>query len=408
MRVLLINAVYGHGSTGTIIRDIEYLCEKSGIECYIASPDHKVREAKRGYIIGNIIDHKLHALLSRIHGKQAYYSHIPTWNLLHWINEIRPNIVHLHNLHSNYIHLNILLRYLAKNNIKTIITLHDCWFYTGGCFHYTAVGCNKWQTSCNNCPKQKNDTPAFFTKHSAQILADRKKYLLSIPHLYITSVSEWIRTESLKSFLKDIPSYVIHNGIDFEVFKPSKSDLRDRLHLEGKYVILGPASKWLLPINRNVLIRFVERMKPDEVLLLFGIYSESQLTYLNTLKLPKERIKTYGYTKNREELAQLYSMADCFANTTREDALSLINVEAQACGTPVVTFDQTGPKETVDNVNSFSVHVGDVNKLYDAIQKVRQQHTETNQHDILDFVVRNYDVKTIYPRYIELFKSILL
>lgn len=123
MKVLQINAVYGHGSTGTIVRDVEQLCEQSDIECYVASPDIKVRDAKRGYVIGNALDHKLHALMSRIHGKQAYFSHIPTKNLLHWMDKVRPDIVHLHNLHSNYINLNMLLDYLAKKDIRTIITL---------------------------------------------------------------------------------------------------------------------------------------------------------------------------------------------------------------------------------------------------------------------------------------------
>ena len=58
MKVLQINAVYGQGSTGTIVRDIENLCEQSGIECYVASPDKRVIEAKSGYVIGNVIDHK--------------------------------------------------------------------------------------------------------------------------------------------------------------------------------------------------------------------------------------------------------------------------------------------------------------------------------------------------------------
>ena len=229
MKVLQINAVYAHGSTGTIVRDIEYLCECSGIECIVASPDPKVREAKRGYIIGNTFDHKLHAFLSRLYGKQAYYSYFPTKNLLHWMDQIKPDIVHLHNLHSNYIHLNTLLRYLAKKDIKTIVTLHDCWFYTGGCFHYTAAGCSKWLIDCKDCPKQLFDTPAYLGKRTEQILADRKKYLLAIPHLYVTGVSEWMAHEALKTFLKDIPNYVIHNGVDMQVFRPIASDFRHRL-----------------------------------------------------------------------------------------------------------------------------------------------------------------------------------
>lgn len=399
MKVLQINAVYGQGSTGTIVRDIEKMCEESGIECYVASPDKKVLKAKYGYVIGNTLDHKIHALLSRIHGKQAYYSHIPTRNLIRWIDEIKPEIVHLHNLHSNYIHLNMLLHYLAEKDIKTIVTLHDCWFLTGGCFHYTAAGCDKWLTNCKKCPKKKEDTPAFFSKQSAKILADRKKFLLAIPHLYITGVSQWMANEALKTFLKDTPNYVITNGIDMEVFKPTPSDFRKRLGLEDKYIILGPASKWLLSVNKQVMAEFSSIMQPDEVLLLFGV--------TNAIDNLPDNIITYGYTKNREELAQLYTMVDVFANVTREDSLSLINVEAQACGTPVVTFNQTGPKETVDDINSFNVPVGDVHKLYEAVQKVRKQTTEDTVTQCVQFVHEKYEVYNTYKKYIELYKSII-
>lgn len=397
MKVLQINAVYGQGSTGTIVRDIEKMCEESGIECYVASPDKKVLKAKHGYVIGNTLDHKIHALLSRIHGKQAYYSHIPTRNLIRWIDEIKPEIVHLHNLHSNYIHLNMLLRYLAKRDIKTIVTLHDCWFLTGGCFHYTAASCNKWLTNCKNCPKQKEDTPAVFSKQSAKILADRKKYLLAIPHLYITGVSQWMAHESLRTFLKDTPTYVIPNGIDMDVFKPTLSDLRKRLGLERKYVILGPASKWLSDINKEVLTKFTELMQPNEVLLLFGVDVQ------DTLNLPKNVI-TYGYTKNREELAQLYTMADVFVNCSREDSLSLINVEAQACGTPVVTFDQTGPKETVDEINSFSVTTGDTAMMYEKVSTIKHKGTEKNEN--IKFVAGVYEKRKNYSKYINLYQNI--
>ena len=106
MRILQINAVYGHGSTGTIVRDIEQLCVHRGIECFVASPDPMVKKAENGYLIGNTFDHKLHALLCRISGKQAYFSHFPTWNLCRYISRIKPDVVHLHNLHSNFIQLN--------------------------------------------------------------------------------------------------------------------------------------------------------------------------------------------------------------------------------------------------------------------------------------------------------------
>lgn len=397
MKVLQINAVYGHGSTGVIVRDIEHLCEQSGIECYVASPDTKVHESSRGYVIGNTIDHKFHALMSRIHGKQAYFSHIPTRNLLRWMDEIRPDIVHLHNLHSNYIHLNMLLDYLAKKDIRTIITLHDCWFYTGGCFHYASAGCNGWLHKCGICPKGKRDPIAIFSKKTAQILADRKKRLLFIPRLIVTGVSDWISNEAKKTFLSNCKIVTIHNGVDLTVFKPTPSDLKKRLNLEGKYVILGPASKWLHPVNKEVLEKFTELMQLDEVLLLFGAAQEK-------VGLPFN-VRTYGYTKDRTELAALYTMADVFANTTREDSLSLINIEAQACGTPVVTFDATGPKETVDGNNSLNAIAGNAVDLYSKVQFIRNMTTKDTAKTCIEFIANSFALTDNYNKFIELYNS---
>lgn len=396
MKVLQINAVYGHGSTGTIVRDIECLCEQSGMECYVASPDAKVRGAKRGYVIGNIFDHKLHALLSRIHGKQAYFSHIPTRNFIRWMDEIKPDIVHLHNLHSNYIHLNMLLKYLAKKDIKTVVTLHDCWFYTGGCFHYTADGCNGWLDKCVACPKGKEDPIAKLTKKTAEILADRKKYLLAIPHLVVTGVSNWIANEARKTFFSNINVVTIHNGVDINLFKPTPSDLRKRLGFDDKYVILGPASKWLATVNRKVLREFSQKMQPDEILLLFGAIQEG-------IKLP-ENVYIYGYTKDRKELAALYTMADVFVNTTREDSLSLINIEAQACGTPVVTFSNTGVDDTVNENKGYKIETGNASLLYSAVHRLKNNPIE--REPLQSWVNEKFDYMLNYQKYITLYGSI--
>ena len=397
MKVLEINAVYGHGSTGTIVRDIEHMCLSNGIECYVASPDKSVLNSKNGYVIGNTLDHKLHAILCRVNGRQAYFSRLATRALLGYIGRLQPDVVHLHNLHSNYINLNMLLKYLAMNDIRTIVTLHDCWFYTGGCFHYTAVGCDKWLYSCGSCPKKMEDTPAYLCDCSSMILADRKRYLNAIPRLTVTGVSDWMISEGKKTFFGNRECLSIRNGIDLNVFKPTESDLRKRLGLENKYVILGPASKWFLPINRPTLDYFVENMKSDEILLLFGARQE-------VADLPA-KVVSFGYTKDRTELAALYSIADVFVNVTREDSLSLINVEAQACGTPVVTYNQTGPKETVDEINSFSVKVGAMEQLYKKVCLIRQNMT--NHKSIRQFVTSNYDLNQTYQDYVSLYLRIV-
>lgn len=395
MKVVQINAVYGKGSTGTIVRDIEHLCFDSGIECYVASPDPKVREAKHGYVIGNTLDHKLHALLSRIHGKQAYFSHIPTRNLLRWMDGIKPDIVHLHNLHSNYIHLNMLLQYLAEKDIRTIITLHDCWFFTGGCSHYISIGCDKWLSTCSVCPRKNMDTPAYLSKKSSQMLADRKKCINAIPRVTIIGASEWIANECKRSVLSNCDIRYIHNGFNLDIFKPTESIIRKQHGLEGKYVILAPAGKWYLPVNKPTLDYFLANMADDMVLVLFGCS-----TFHDDLP---DNVREIGYIKNPKEMAALYSMADIFVNCTREDTLPGVNLECQAAGTPVVSYDATGCKETVNGICGKSVSVGDYKALYKAVLEIRSIGKSAIQEQCIRWMRDNFEIKDAYKKYINLF-----
>lgn len=392
MKVLQVNATYGLGSTGTIVRDLKECCEANGIECHVAYA-RTTEKVERGYKIGNWLSNKLHALLSRVAGKQAYFSYLPTLRFIRHMKQLQPDVVHLHNLHANYINLPMLLKHLADNDVRTIITLHDCWWYTGGCFHYTVAGCSKWQDKCSNCPKCFADTSAYLCDRSAEIHEDRKKLLEAIPRLTIVGVSDWISNEARKSFLASKEIMTIHNGIDLSVFKPTPSDLREKLGLEDKYVILGPASKWLDPINKDVLDYFAANMKADEVLLLFG----AEKAYRT---LP-DNVNLYGYTRDKHELAALYTMADVFVNCTREDSLSLINVESQACGTPVVTFDATGPKETVDRRSGFNVQTGDFEKLYNFANIIRHR----NDVPAPEFLSTIFDLNTNYLSYIHIYVS---
>ena len=393
MRIFQINAVYGHGSTGVITRDIEQLCESLGIECYVASPDPKVRDARRGYLIGNILDHKFHALLCRIAGKQAYFSRLATKRLLAYMDEIKPDIVHLHNLHSNYIHLNILLQYLAEKDIRTIVTLHDCWFFTGGCFHYSSVGCSKWKSKCEHCIKQRQDTPAYLYDASTEIQNDRLRYFSAIPRLTFVGASKWVASELSKSRLEGCGKITsIHNGFDLQVFSHRASSLRQRLNLTDKFVVLGPASKWLQPINRETFEYFVKHLPKDCTLLLFGCDDKLD-------NLP-DNVKLYGYTHSREEMSELYSMADVMVNCSHEDTLSSLNLEAQACGTPVVTYDATGSKETVNGVCGFAIETGDYTKLYHTTMDVREKGKKYFSEQCREFIVHNFEKESNYQKYI--------
>lgn len=400
MKILQMNAVYGHGSTGVIVRDLERICAEHGIDCFVASPDTNVLGANCGYLIGNIIERKLHTLLARINGKQAYFSTCSTKKLLHYIDSIKPDIVHLHNLHSNYINLNLLLKHLAERDIQTVVTLHDCWYFTGGCFHYTNVRCDKWKYECGDCIKKMQDTPAYFFDSSRSVLSDRVRYLSAIPRLTVVGCSKWITSEISQSRIKISGRITcIHNGFDLRTFCPRPSNLRNILGLEGKHVIIGPASKWLSSLNSKELDYFAQHLPEDTVLLLFGASS-------TTRRLPKS-VRLYGYTANRMELAELYSIADVMVNCSREDTLSSLNLECQACGTPVVTYDATGNKETVDNINSFAVETGLVQKLFDVAMAVCLKGKNDVSEECRQFIQDNFEQKSNYSKYISLYKELV-
>lgn len=383
------------GSTGTIVHDIQMYCECEGIECHVAYAFSSTKEVKNGYQIGNSLTNKWHALMCRINGEQAYFSRLTTCNFLRYIDELKPDIVHFHNLHSNYIHLNMLLKHLAKRNIKTVVTLHDCWFYTGGCFHYTNAKCFKWMEGCGSCSKKKVDTPAFLLDKSSLILADRVKYFRAVPQLYLTGVSSWIVSEAQKLVFKNRPSSVVYNGVDLDIFTPYNKDLCKKLNLGGKKILLGPATKWLDRVNRIALDYFIHNLKPDQHLVIFGC--------TDTYQKFSDNVTLFGYTSNREELAQLYSMADVLVNCTREESMSLINVEAQACGTPVVTYDGTGVQETVDNKCGFTVKSGDHVKLFEVTQKVLERPSDPA--DCIKWVRENFEKNKNYEEYLRIYKE---
>lgn len=401
MKVMQINAVYGVGSTGIIVEDLHKLSLENGIESYVSysTTNKNPAEIKNGYVIGGILGKKTHAVLSRIGGKQAYFSSFSTKKLIKYIEKVNPDIIQFHNLHSNYVNLNMLLEYLATTNIKVILTMHDCWFYTGGCFHYIANGCYKWLESCGNCPKKLQDTPAYLKDNSAQILEDRKKYFGKIKNLYVVGVSQWIASEAKKTFFKEENVLTINNGIDTEFFVPTPSDFRKKHGLEDKFLILAPANKWLKPINKETFDTVSRNLPSDSVIVMLGC-TESQKRDLPS------NVLALDYIRDRDELRKVYSACDVFANCTREDTLPTINLEIQSCGTPVVTYRNTGAQETVDNKCGFSVENGNEKEFLEAILNIKAKGKEHFSTDCVKWIKENFDRDEKYMKYISFYKNL--
>lgn len=401
MKIVQINAIYGSLSTGVIMADIQQRCIDNGIDAYVAYSLLGVPEnmVVNGIRIGNAFDEKLHALLSRACGKQGYYSTLSTIKFIRNLEKIKPDIVHLHNLHNNYINLNLLLQYLAKHDIATVITMHDCWYFTGGCYHYSDIRCHRWQSSCGHCPKRYQEIPAYLCDSSAQILKDRKRFLNAIPRLYIVGCSRWVADEARKSVLSNCNIRHIYNGFDLDVFKPTPSDMANRLGIESKFILLGPASKWMSEVNKETLQCFVKALPPECVMVLFGAK--------NTKKTVAKNVILYGYTQSREEMAQLYSMADVMVNCSREDTLSSLNLEAQACGTPVITYEATGSKETVDGECGFAVETGNAKRLFECVELIKRNTKAKYSAACRRWIENNFKKENNYQLYLDLYKEIV-
>ncbi len=400
MKVMQINAVYGVGSTGVIVEDIHNLALENGMDSHVvySSTNKKQDGIVNGYAVKGNLEKKIHALLCRINGRQAYFSHIATSKLISHIKKVKPDVVHLHNLHSNYINLNMLLSYLGKSEIPTVISLHDCWYFTGGCFHYTSAGCDKWTKECGSCPKKKKDTPAYLFDMSHKILKDRIKYLGKIKNLTLVGASEWMTSEAKQSRIPAKSFATVNNGIDLGFFVPTGSELRKELGIEDKFVVLAVANKWMLPVNAETFKTVTEGLDEETVMLLVGC-SEEQKKNLPANVVPID------YIKDRNILRCVYSLADVFANCTREDTLATVNIEALGCGTPVVAYRNTGNPETIGEGCGFSVETGNAKEMLEKIREIKKNGKAVYSQRCREFVTEKFS-KANYNKYIEIYKSV--
>lgn len=368
MKILQINAVADAGSTGEICRQINEMLLHQGHQGMILYGNGESTYPYACKVSGKY-GVKLHGLMSRVLGKNAAYSPIATGKVLRKIRAFQPDVVHLHNLHGNYVNLNPLLRYLAKKNIATVITLHDCWFFTGKCTHYTQAGCSKWETGCHDCPRLKEDIPALFFDRTAQMWKEKKQLFNAIPRLAVVGVSDWITNEGRKSPCFSNAKIItrIYNWIDTKTFYPRQSDIKEKYHIPGdRFTVLCIGAGWSRQASRSQELLKLAAMLPQDCQIVLA----GNVPFADELP---ENVRYIGYVRSAEELAQLYSAADVYAHLSREDTFGKVIAEALACGTPAVVYDSTACPELVKESCGAIVAPGDTEGLLQAIMQVREK-----------------------------------
>ena len=369
MRILQIN-IFGNLSTGRIAADIARTLQEDGHQAAVAYARNTLAEDVQGIRIGSMSDVYKHVLMTRITDKTAFYSKQATKDLIVRIDQYQLDIIHLHNLHGYYINIEVLFSYLSKKKIPVVWTLHDCWAFTGHCVYFESVHCEKWKKGCHHCPA-KHEYPGSFVFDRSKWNYQRKKELFcSVEDMTLVTPSVWLHDLVGQSFLSKYETVTIHNGIDLSVFRPSPSkEIRARYHIESdKKIILGVAGVWA---PRKGLKDFVALSKalPDEYRIVVVGVSTKQVKELPRGIIGIER------TDNIQELVSLYSEAFCLLNPTYEDTFPTVNLEALACGTPVVTYRTGGCPESVDKSCGRVVRQGDIEGLKNAILSIKADQT---------------------------------
>jgi len=338
VKVVQINAVCGTGSTGKICTGISRCLTENGIGNYILCAcgesdfPQGIRYTDDDYI-------KRQAIRSRLLGNYGFNSKAATERLITELERLSPDIVHLHNLHSHNCDLDALYSYFKRKSIKLIWTFHDCWAFTAYCPYFDAASCERWKTGCHDCPQIKSFS---LICDRSQSLYLKKKELFTGLDLTIVTPSEWMAGLVRQSFFKDYPVRVIRNGIDLSVFRPRASDFREKYDIPPeKKIILGVAFGWSERKGLDTFVSMAE-MLDDEMFQVVLVGSNER----TDRRLPKSIISIHR-TENQQELAEIYSVADFFINPTREDNYPTVNMEAMACGTPVLTFPTGGSPEAL-------------------------------------------------------------
>lgn len=376
--------------------NIADIARKEGHEVYVSYPDSNSNRKKQtdgDILIGNRFARNLHLQLAKLTGFNGCFSVFDTWRFLKKVDKIEPDIIHLHNLHNCYINLPMLFKYIKRRNIKVVWTLHDCWAFTGQCTYFTMAKCDKWKTGCYGCTQYKK-YPECNVDRTKTMYKLKKKWFTGVKDMTIVTPSGWLADLVKQSYLKNYNVKVINNGIDLSVFKPTESDFREKYGLQNKYMILGVASPWGERKGLDVFLKLSERLDDRYRIVLVGLSKEQKEN------LPPNIIG-FERTANQTELAQIYAAADVFANPTREDNFPTVNIEALACGTPVVTFNTGGSSEMLDRDCGNAVTCDDIDAFGKEIRFVCENRPYSRENCIKR--AKGFDMNDKFEEYVRLY-----
>lgn len=356
------------------------------------------KQNKKHLYVNNFISNALHYKLGTYFGLNGFFSFFATIRMLHFMKKNNVQLIHLHNLHNFCFNLPLLFHFIKRHHIPVIWTLHDCWSFTGRCPHFVMAKCDKWVNGCHHCPYPKNFYPqSYYLDTTHMMWKLKKKWFTGVTNMTIVTPSEWLASLVRQSFLGGYSVKVINNGIDLNVFKPTESDFRNRHELIGKNVVLGVAFGWDKRKGIDVFIELSKRLPENYQIVLVGTSDRVDAM------LPANVISIHQ-TQSQIELVNIYSAANVFVNPTREENFPTVNMEALACGTPVVTFKTGGSPEILDNTCGSVVPCDDIDAMEMEIRRICEEKPFS-----IDACVahsQKFDKNARFQEYVNLYKEL--
>ena len=396
MRILQLNATVNWGSTGKITEGIGNVAISQGLDSYIGYGRYKTPSSSHIIKVGTKLDIYTHYAKHKFLNKEGYGCKRATNGLIKRISEIKPDIIHLHNIHDHWLNYPILFSYLKSIDTPVVWTFHDCWAFTGGCAHFVEYGCLKWKTDCSDCPLKRLNSG-----RSSKNLSDKIESIKSLgDRIHLISVSHWLDSLVAESRLGEISHSVIYNGIDTDTFKPRDySEIESKYNLKGKKVLLAVSNVWPESKGLKDFIELRKFLDSDFIIILVGLPKDL------ISKLP-DGILGIERTSNINELCAFYTRADAVLSLSKAETFGLTLIEGQACGTPSIGYASTAINELINDENGLKVETSNIQQIAEAAKFV----CETKQFSsavLRNNVIQNYKSDNQLKKYLELYSSLL-
>lgn len=398
MKILQINQTCEIGSTGRIMYELNNVIQKNGHRSSMVSAYCTDDKIENLYSINkgeDLKSAKRNILISRITGTTGYRHKKDTRKIINFIKTQSPDIVHLHNIHGDWINIELLFFELKLMNIPIVWTLHDCWSFTGRCSHYTKFGCTKWKDGCCGC-KNKNVYPiSYFFDKSEKMWIDKRNWFSAIDKMEIITPSHWLANQVKMSFLGNYNITVVPNGLDVDIFKPPKLN-----HNDKKKIILGVANSWNEKKGLNLFLELDKKIDHSTFQIMIVGLNKRQMNQIPSSIIGIER------TNNLEELVEHYQNAFIFLNPSIEETQGMTTIEAMSCGVPVVVSNCTAVPECVGEMCGIILENLNIESIYEAILKIYHSRNEYST-PCRKHILKYYNKEKNFEQYLSIYHKLL-